>query len=390
MKRRTFLEIAAGLPLVSLAQNAGAAPGEPLRGVIIGDTKQGGYGHSLHLLFAGQPRVKLLALADPDPAGRAKRAKECGVEKTYADYREMLETERPDIVVVGPRSTFNHEAYLVACADIGAHGFIEKPLMADLAAADRAISALEAKHLKWSIAFNYRVTPAVVHLKKVLEDGLIGELLEVRGRGKEDSRAGGEDLIVLGIHLFDILIYLLGSPKSCQAMVWDKGELSTPENVREATESLGPIIGDNVQATFEFPTGIPAYFASKANSEKSVERWGLDFYGTKGIISMRMKPEPHLWLLRGDSWAPSPDDPGWEPVPGAPEMVAKDQGVDHYRPIVDDLLAAIAEDRRPAVSVQDGRAAHEMIQAVWASHVAGRRVSLPLKERAHPLENWTA
>jgi predicted dehydrogenase len=67
-----------------------------------------------------------------------------------------------------------------------------------------------------------------------------------------------------------------------------------------------------------------------------------------------------------------------------------DGRVGHYKFIVDDLMDAIVEDRRPAVSVQDARAAHEMIQGVWASHVNGARVSLPVKQREHPLENWTA
>jgi predicted dehydrogenase len=389
MRRRTFLEMAAALPLTTLA-GAETTPGKRYRAAVIGDTKHGGYGHSLHMLWGLRDDVDVVALSDPDEQGRARHAQECRAQKTYANYREMLEAEQPDLVAVGPRWTINHEAYLKACAEIGAHGILEKPLTPDQAGADRALAALEAKNLKWAIAFNFRASPVMAHLKQSLAEGVIGELLEVRGRGKEDRRAGGEDLIVLGIHLFDILIYLLGEPKWCEATVRDDGHLSTPDDVREATEPLGPIIGDNLNATYEFPGGLPVYFSSKHNRDGNGGRWGLDFYGSKGIITLRMGPVPRLRLLRDPSWAPGVDGPGWALLPGAPEVNLADGRVGHYKFIVDDLMDAIVEDRRPAVSVQDARAAHEMIQGVWASHVNGARVSLPVKQREHPLENWTA
>ena len=72
-------------------------------------------------------------------AARAKHAKEAGVERTYADYREMLEKERPDLVAVGPRHTVKHRDYLLACAEVGAHGFIEKPFCDDLAKGDEMV-----------------------------------------------------------------------------------------------------------------------------------------------------------------------------------------------------------------------------------------------------------
>ena len=80
---------------------------------VIGDTKNGGYGHDLHKSFDLNPDVRLVGLADPDEEGRAKRAAECGVEKTYADYRDMLEKESPDMVIVGPRWTPTHKDYVL-------------------------------------------------------------------------------------------------------------------------------------------------------------------------------------------------------------------------------------------------------------------------------------
>jgi len=44
----------------------------------------------------------------------------------------------------------------------------------------------------------------------MLRDGELGVLQEIRARGKEDSRAGGEDLIFLGTHTSDLLRYFAG------------------------------------------------------------------------------------------------------------------------------------------------------------------------------------
>ena len=190
------------------------------RACVIGDTKHGGYGHNLHLVWGLHPEVEVVALADPDEAGRAKRAAEAGAQRTYADYRVMLEKEQPDLVSIGPRWTVNHLQYILDCTQIGAHGLIEKPLSVDLAEADAIIEAVEAKDLRWAIGFNFRASPVIAHTRRLLiEEGLIGDILEIRSRGKEDHRAGGEDLIVLGVHLFDMMVAFLGPPLWCSSSI---------------------------------------------------------------------------------------------------------------------------------------------------------------------------
>jgi len=42
-----------------------------------------------------------------------------------------------------------------------------------------------------------RLAPNILALKQAIDTGLIGDLLEIRAHGKQDHRAGGEDLVVL-------------------------------------------------------------------------------------------------------------------------------------------------------------------------------------------------
>ena len=52
-----------------------------------------------------------------------------------------------------------------------------------------------------------------------------------------------------------------------------------------------------------------------------------------------------------------------------------------------DLMAAIAENREPLSSIRSVRYTVEMVQGVYASHLAGGvRLSIPLQDREHPLK----
>ncbi len=393
MNRRHFLSRSALAAAAPLALGAMRAHGEgpKYKACVIGDTHQGGYGHSLHLMWSLRDDVEVVGLADPDEAGRLRHASEAGAARSYADYREMLETEQPDLVSIGPRWTIHHLEYLLACADVGAHGIIEKPLTPDLAEGDRALAALAAKNLKWTIAFNYRAAPEIIHARNLIfEEGLIGEVLEIRGRGKEDRRAGGEDLVVLGVHSFDMMRFFLGAPLWCAADITVDGRPATGEDIREATEPLGPVVGDRIHAAYGFASGVVGYFTSQKNADGNGNRWGLDIYGSKGMATIRMDSAPQAAYILEPSWAPAGKDSAWQRLPDRPRVERrKPEQVGRYAPLIDDLIAAIEEDREPLVSLQHGQDATEMIQAVFEAPLHGGRVAMPLKKRTHPLKRWT-
>lgn len=386
--RREFL---AATGATALAARAARAQSPKYKACVIGDTKQGGYGHTMHLAWALRDDVKVVGLSDPDEEGRAKHAKEANAERTYADYQTMLEKEKPDLVVIGPRWTVNHKEYLLACADMGCHGKMEKPLCTDLAEADAMIDAIEAKNLKWSIAFNFRSMPIMDHVRKLIyEDKIIGSPVEARSRGKEDNRAGGEDLIVLGTHTFDLMRYFMGDPEWCQADITHNGQPATPEHVREATEPLGPIVGNRIHAMYGLPRGTAGHFSSMKTADGNGGRWGLEIYGSQGIIAIRMDVNPAVYLLRDSSWYPGDSGKQWEPLPGGPfeGIDLADERRERHKFIINDLMAAIEEDRTPRYSLQDGRASYEMIQAVFEAYTQGERVAMPLENRDHPLKRW--
>jgi predicted dehydrogenase len=175
------------------------------RVAVIGRTGKGNYGHGLDVVWKALDNVEVVAVADEDEKGRAAAAQRLGAKSAYADYRQMLDKERPQLVSVADRWLDAHRDMVVACARAGASVLLEKPMARTLEEADEMVRACETHHVKLAIAHQTRYSPRLKVVRDLIGDGKLGELLELRGRGKEDGRGGGQDLMVLGTHVFDLM-----------------------------------------------------------------------------------------------------------------------------------------------------------------------------------------
>src|SRR3954447_15131275 len=90
------------------------AADEQIRAVVIGHTGRGGYGHGMDLVFAGRDAIEVVAAADFDDRGREAAIKRCNAARGYADFREMIEKERPRLVSIAPRMTAERREMLLA------------------------------------------------------------------------------------------------------------------------------------------------------------------------------------------------------------------------------------------------------------------------------------
>ncbi|HNR71717.1 MAG TPA: Gfo/Idh/MocA family oxidoreductase [Verrucomicrobiota bacterium] len=392
LARRQFLTrtlgFAAGMSLPGLARRARGAEAPPFRAAIIGHTGRGNYGHGHELIFTGRPNITVVAVADPDEPGRRQAAARAGARRSYADYRQMLEREKPHLVVVAPRWTGEHHAMARAALSAGAHVYLEKPITQTLAEADDLLAAAARGGLRIVVAQQVRLAPNILFLKQCLADGLMGELLEMRAQGKQDHRAGGEDLVVLGVHLFDLLRFFAGDPLWCAARVRQGGREITPADAHPATEGIGPVAGDDLCAQFAFPQGVNATFTSRIQNRELAEPWGLELIGARGAVKILMDMVPRIYVRKGGSWTAQGQAGEWrvweqDPTRGLSReqrsMAAANQRV------VDDWLAAIAGRREPLCSGYAGMKALEMAMAVFAAGLARQRVAFPLANRNHPL-----
>src|SRR5207248_1955511 len=251
-----------------------AQPAEPgvkkTPAAIIGRTGKGDYGHGLDLIFNGREGIQVVAIADPIPSGRAQAAARCRAMRQYDDYRLMLEKEKPRLICIAPRWTDQHRAMALAALKIGAHVYLEKPITQNLAEADELLATADHAGLKLAVSHQMRLAPNILHLKRMISQGLLGDLLQMRAHGKQDSRAGGEDLLVLGTHLFDLMRFFGGDASWCSAHVSQNGREITRRDAHSATENIGPIAGDEIEAQFGFASGVTASFTSRARLRQNL------------------------------------------------------------------------------------------------------------------------
>ena len=233
---------------------------------IIGHTGRGNYGHGIDKVWLELPDCEIVAVADADPQGLANARKRLGGPPGFADYHDMLAATKLDIVAVGPRWLDQHRDMVVAAAERGCHIYMEKPMCRDLQEADAMVAACEKHDVKLAIAHQTRYSPKIQVIRDLLLDGTIGDLLEIRGRGKEDHRGGGEDLWVLGSHVMNLIQTFGGHPHWCFASVLANGRPATKADVINGNEGIGPLTGDAVHAIYGLDDGRAAYFASQRNA----------------------------------------------------------------------------------------------------------------------------
>ena len=266
----------------------------------------------------------------------------------------------------------------------GAHVFIEKPFTRTLAEADELLSVAEKARLKIAAAHQMRLAPSILFLKRQMDAGLIGDLLEIRAHGKQDARAGGEDLIVLGVHLFDLMRFFAGDAQWCNARILQNGQAVTSQHVRAATEDIGPVVGDDLFAQFAFANGVNGTFTSRKANQQAAGPWGMEIIGSKGSVRILADICPKIFVRSGDDWRVTQ----WKAVEGDPTAAWSDAERSVQRAnerVVDDWLEAIQSSREPTCNGFAGMKALEMAHAAFAAGISTERVELPLKKRAHPL-----
>lgn len=347
-----------------------------LRVAVIGRSGRGNYGHQLDLAFTGHERAEIVAVADEREAGLREARERTGAPQGYIDFRVMLERERPDLVVVAPRWVDCHEEMALAALDAGAHVYCEKPIAQTLEQADAMVAAAKARGLLFGVALPAVHEPRFARLRALLDDGLIGDVLQLKGLCKWDHRSGGQDFTVLGVHFADMIRRLGGAAVSCT------GHLIGGGGPRDGDEQVGPVDGRGMWGAYGLRSGLLATIESWpcGVEDRARHPYRLEVHGTKGILVHRAPYADHsLW--HHDGPVTLPGESKWTRIPTEP--IAR-YG-DYHRLAAADYLDAIDKGREPACSGEDGTAALEMVHAVYASVLAGTTVPLPLAERAHPL-----
>ena len=367
------------------------------RAAVIGSTGKGGYGHRLDTAFQGVDGVELVAVADDEPAGLADAGERLAVSRRYDDYRKMLHVEKPEIVSIAP-GWVTERVNMIQAAAAGCHIYCEKPVAGSLIEVDAIAAACRSGKAKMAVAHQWRAMPPIQKAIKEVKAGRFGKLLRIRARPKDDSRGGGEELLLHGTHLFDLMMAFAGEPRWVSGHVAVGDRDATTTSTRQGTHPVGPIMGDSISAMFGFDGGVRGYFESTANlaiagTSNFNNLFGLSLECERATLELREPGDTYIY----DAPRVLPDHdnltwekvwmPEWHALPEhEPPLLRKNWLSIGNKILVRDLIDAIEADREPLSSIWAVRFVNEMVQGVYASHLSGgRRLEIPLTERAHPL-----
>jgi len=365
--------------------------------------------HATHVAFRGLPDVEVVGLVDSNTDDIEQKLSFTQAKRHYLTLQDMLDNESPDIVVLCSRHPYDHLEQIRAVAERGCHIYCEKPISVTLPEADEIVGLAEKHGIKIAMAHYCRYDLPHLTMKKMVEAGDIGDPITIYGRGKNDHRGGGEDLITLGTHILDLETFFFGTPEYVFGDVTTNGRPITRDDVNEATvEPIGPAAGDEVFAYFRFPGGVRGVFESKRGLRDGTpaSHMGITVIGTKGTLSIRFEDgKSAIRPLRISRLPGPPEDesefevvplteyrtiPGAEPLDyslcGQTDIPHAKLFLTSNRFAVWDLMRAIEENRQPVSNIYNARLAVEMIQAIYASSLSRTVVTFPLEDRTHPLE----
>ena len=265
-----------------------------IKAVIIGTGRGGqgkagchsiGYAHALAMRRSGG-KVVLSAASTRTPANAATFSAEFPEAKIYADYREMLKVEKPDLVSVCAFPSAREEMVMAALEAGAKLIWAEKPFALSVASARRMVAAAEAHGARIFVGFQRRYGAPFEFAYDAIHAGKIGKLRSV------SIVHPGTGFIDFGPHLVDVALGWLSPAKPVAAFA----------GIRWSSEKKhqGDTIEDQLLGTVHFDDGARLIVESGQQVAKRSPILRAD--GDRGFLELVLSPEPgETGFLRGVS-----------------------------------------------------------------------------------------
>jgi predicted dehydrogenase len=323
--------------------------------------------------IAALPSARLVAVTDVDASAAAAFATGRGTA-AERDLDTLLARGDVDVVCICVPSG-QHAELGMRAVKAGKHLVVEKPVDVTLEAADRLIRAARDAGVAMTVMSQHRFDPGLIEARRLIDEGALGRLVLgeastkwYRSQAYYDSAAwrgtwamDGGSLLNQGIHYVDLLRWCMGPVAEVTAVCTTQAHQIEAEDTSLAiVRFTSGAVGTIVSSTAAFP-GFPQR---------------LEITGTKGTVII----EDGRLVSRAFGAGTQPADSGTQPAdsgtqPGAAADPAALDVSGHAAQLAD-LLAAIDEGRAPAVDGEAGRAALEIVCAVYESSRLGRTVTL--------------
>ena len=172
--------------------------------------------------------VSIIAVCDIDRQRAENFAKQHDIKHVFTDYNDLVAMPELDAVSVCTPNNF-HAPPTIAALNAGKHVICEKPIAGNANDGQAMVDAQKASGKVLQIGLQSRFGTEARTLRKLYEDGFFGDIyyaraMAMRRRGVPASPsfitksiAGGGPLIDIGVHILDVLLWMIGTPKPIEA-----------------------------------------------------------------------------------------------------------------------------------------------------------------------------
>ena len=318
---------------------------------------------------ASTPGVEVVAFHGSNRERTAKLAEPFGAP-VYDTLDAFLSHRPMDIVAIGSPSGL-HAEQGKAAARRGLHVLSEKPLDITTARADELIAACDAAGVKLGVFFQDRLRPAVVDIKRMIDEGEIGKPVMIAGRVRwyrppeyySGSKwrgtwalDGGGALMNQAIHTVDLVQWMFGPIARVSATV--------------ATRVHDIEVEDTAAAVIEFANGAVGTIEAATSLYPGYPR-RLEVTGSKGTLILEDDKLVRADLRSTPSVAAAA--PAAAPPENASSPVVSDASA-HQR-VIEDFVRAIRNNTVPACDGREGRRSVELVEAIYAAARTGQPVT---------------
>ncbi|WP_426415208.1 Gfo/Idh/MocA family protein [Aestuariirhabdus sp. LZHN29] len=344
---------------------------KPLRVACIG----AGYFSRFHYeAWSRMPDVEVVALCNRHPDAAQEIANEYGITQLFSELDTMLEAVKPDLVdIITPPIT--HADAIRSVARYGINAVCQKPFGQNLEQARELEKEIRNAGITVNIHENFRFMPWFRHIRAVVDDGVLGEILNARFALRPGDGQGADAYLArqpyfqtmerfliheTAVHLVDTFRFLFGDPLSVYASL----------------KRCNPVIAGEDAGTllFEYANGLSAHFDgnrlldhSADNHRRTMGECWIE--GTQGTL--RLDGSGRVWLRHFGTIEEIELNYDWhdQHFGGDCVYLLNRHVADHY------LYGSILENR-----VHDYLGVLKIEDAIYRSHAEGRRIDLELDQ----------
>ncbi|EFM10682.1 oxidoreductase domain protein [Paenibacillus curdlanolyticus YK9] len=332
--------------------------------------------------YARNANARIVAICDVNEERARKVADKYGADKVFTDYNQMFADSDIDAISI---CTWNntHAPISIAALEAGKHVLVEKPLSRTVEEALAIEQAVRTSGKLLQVGFVRRYDPNVQMLREFADRGEFGEIYYAKastirrlgnpgGWFADVERSGGGPLIDLGVHIIDLVWYLMGRPKATTVSGNVYAKLGNRSNVKHLSfykaadyDASKNTVEDLASAVIRFENGASLMVDVSFTLHAKKDEGSVKLYGNKG--SFEIDPEVFIVTEKYDTILNI--EPQVDSKAGFSANAAFQNEIDHF-------IDCIVNGTEQISPVEDGVEIMRILNAIYESAAKGEEVRL--------------